>query len=140
MAIDRADWHYGGDYPGDLPMENGGTHIGFYLAWVINRGLIGQFHIDGSSESLSAVKERKMTGRDFLFKECDEKFWDEDLSEEGVEFTNYYYGDGKYFDDLQKALPAELPTIYHADDSWENYERVADLIDQAYATWKSTSS
>ena len=35
MAIDRMDWHYGGDYPEGLPTENGGTHIGFYLTWII---------------------------------------------------------------------------------------------------------
>lgn len=140
MAIDRADWHYGGDYPSDLPIENGGTHIGFYLAWVINRDLIGQMHIDDSTGSLEKVKNREMTGRDFLFKECDEKFWDEDLSAEGVEFTKFYYCDGHYYDDLQNALPSDLPTFYHADDSWDNYDRVAELIDQAYQKWKSTSS
>jgi hypothetical protein len=39
--IDRADWHYGGGdlYPKELPPENGGTHIGMYLAWIIQRGL-----------------------------------------------------------------------------------------------------
>jgi hypothetical protein len=38
-SIDRADWHYGGDYPPDLPSENGGTHIDIYLAWIIHRRL-----------------------------------------------------------------------------------------------------
>jgi hypothetical protein len=38
-SSDRADWHYGGDYPPDLPSENGGTHIGIYLAWIIHRRL-----------------------------------------------------------------------------------------------------
>jgi hypothetical protein len=28
MSYDRADWHYGGNYPKGLPPENGGTHIG----------------------------------------------------------------------------------------------------------------
>ena len=25
---DDASWHYGGDFPDDLPEENGATHIG----------------------------------------------------------------------------------------------------------------
>jgi hypothetical protein len=39
--IDRADWHYGGGdlYPKELPPENGGTHIGMYLAWIVQHGL-----------------------------------------------------------------------------------------------------
>lgn len=32
--IDRADWHYDGQYPKGLPPENGGTHIGMFLVWV----------------------------------------------------------------------------------------------------------
>ena len=36
MAIDNANWHYGGDgFPEDLPPEAGGTHIGMFLAWAI---------------------------------------------------------------------------------------------------------
>jgi len=39
-SIDRAHGHYSdGDYPKELPSENGGTHIGMYLAWIIQRGL-----------------------------------------------------------------------------------------------------
>jgi GNAT superfamily N-acetyltransferase len=38
-SIDRADWHYGGNYPPWLRSENGGTHIEIYLAWVIHRRL-----------------------------------------------------------------------------------------------------
>ena len=39
MAIDNAAWHYGGNFPEELPKENGGTHIGFFLAWIINKNI-----------------------------------------------------------------------------------------------------
>jgi hypothetical protein len=32
---DDASWHYGGDYPEDLPNENVATHIGMFLQWCI---------------------------------------------------------------------------------------------------------
>ena len=35
MKYDDASWHFGGDYPEDLPDENGATHIGMFLAWCI---------------------------------------------------------------------------------------------------------
>ena len=44
MSYDRADWHYGGDYPKDMPPENGGTHIGIFLAWAIIHHLEGDLH------------------------------------------------------------------------------------------------
>lgn len=42
-SIDKADWHNGsGEYPKDLPDENGGTHIGMYFAWIINNHTYGK--------------------------------------------------------------------------------------------------
>ena len=97
MAYDRADWHYGGDFPADLPPENGGTHIGMFVAWAISHGLEGDLRREDSAASVEAVRERRMTGREFLFGACDEKFWEEDLSDEGNAFAGWYYAsEGPY--------------------------------------------
>ena len=140
MAYDRADWHYGGDYPAGLPAENGGTHIGMFLAWAIERGLEGDFHREESAAALAAVRARKMTGREFLFSRCDEKFWEEDLSEEGNAFaTAYYEKDDGYLADYAATLIDDLPSLYHVADTWKNFDRVAALLDRRYAEWKALS-
>jgi hypothetical protein len=140
MAYDRADWHYGGDYPEGLPPENGGTHIGMFLAWAILRGLEGEFHREESAESLAAVRARQMSGREFLFQECDEKFWEEDLSEEGNAFAHAYYDSRddswSYVNDYAEVLASRLPTLYHVEDSWENFDRLAPVLDERFAEWK----
>ncbi|MBS1914336.1 MAG: hypothetical protein JST22_20265 [Bacteroidetes bacterium] len=142
MAIDRADWHYGGDYPAGLPPENGGTHIGIYLAWIIMNGLEGDLHREHSAESLMSVRGRSMTGREFLEQECDEKFTEESLSEEGSAFTAAYYsgeggkGYGPFMDDYEAALVGNLPSAYHVADTWENYDRFAPYASAAYSRWK----
>ena len=143
-SIDRADWHYGGDFPKDLPIENGGTHIGMYLTWIINNGLIGQLHIDNSLTEINKVKSREKTGREFLFSECDEKFWEEDLNKEGLEFTNYYYQNsndsekayGQYLTDYLDILGEKVETLYEVANTWENYEKIAKTIDKQYKKWK----
>jgi hypothetical protein len=144
MAYDRADWHYGGDYPEGLPPENGGTHIGMFLAWAITRGLEGEFHQRESAESVAAVRERRMTGREFLFNECDEKFWEEDLSEDGNTFAHAYYesedDSWAYLTDYAGLLAADVPSLYHVADSWENFDRLAPIIDRRYAEWKERRS
>lgn len=61
MAYDKMDWHYGGNFPEDLPPENGGTHIGMFLAWAIIQGLSGELHDEESPQALVAVRERHMT-------------------------------------------------------------------------------
>ncbi len=139
MAIDRMDWHYGGDFPEDLPDENGGTHIGMYLAWIINNDLQGELHNEESSESLQDVKSRKITGRDFLIDQCDEKFWEEDLNDEGVTFTEFYYSEN-YFEDYAEVLAENLSSTYHVANTWENYDKIALVIDKRFDDWKKSQS
>jgi hypothetical protein len=138
MAFDRADWHYGGDFPKDLEPENGGTHIGFFLSWIILNDLVGELHRKESIDSLNKLKAREITGRDFLFAECDEKFTDEDVNEIGLNFTKFYYDDEKtaqYLNDLSKTFE-NYPSIYHVEDTWENYAKISTKIDDAFKKWK----
>lgn len=142
MSYDRADWHYGGNYPEDLPPENGGTHIGMFLAWAIHHGLEGELLREDSAAALAAVRDRKMTGREFLFSECDERFWEEDLNEEGNAFASTYYplDTGDYLHDYTATLGDDLPTLYHVADTWENYDRIAAVIGRRYTEWKRSIS
>jgi hypothetical protein len=143
MAYDRADWHYGGDFPKDLPPEAGGTHIGMFLAWVIARGLEGEELREDASESLRAVRERRMTGREFLMQECDEKLVDFCLNKEGNAFAQAYYerdGPGGYVSDYAELFVADLPSLYHVEDAWANYDRLAAVLDQRFAEWRRARS
>jgi hypothetical protein len=131
----------GGDLPPDVPPENGGTLIGMFLAWVILKGLEAEMHRRDAADELRQVRERTMTGREFLFRVCDGKFWDADLSPEGLAFARWYYAlaggtYGPYWYDYVEAVVGELPTVYHVADSWENFDRVAPFIDARYAEWK----
>jgi hypothetical protein len=144
VAYDRADWHYGGDFPEGLPTKNGGTHIGMFIAWAIAHGLEGDLHREeGSATSVQALRERRMTGCDFLFQECDEKFWEEDLNELGNAFASWYYedrGDGSlYIDDYCSVLGEDLESLYHVADTWENYDKLATVIDERFEEWRSSS-
>ena len=139
-SYDRIDWHYGGDFPKNLPPENGGTHIGMFLTWIIESDLIGDLHREESQELLQKVLNRQITGRDFLIEACDEKFWEEDLNEEGNEFTKYYFdsddGDLNYVNDYSQILGDDLESLYEVEDSWENYDKLKPILDSRYRTWR----
>jgi hypothetical protein len=143
VAIDRADWHSGGDFPADLPPENGGAHIGMFLAWIIHNGLEGEFHNQESSADLEAVRARRMTGREFLFQACDGKFWDEDLCAEGNAFAAAYYsgaggkGYGAFIEDYERALAFGLPSTYHVEDTWANYDTIEPVISGYHIKWRA---
>ena len=143
-AYDKAEWHYGGDYPKDLPPENGGTHIGIFLAWAINRNLEGELHHDSDREesALQDVRSREKTGRDFLIDQCDESFTNEDLNDEGNRFAQWYYESNKegrpnYFEDYCYTLTDNSHnSAYRLDDTWTNYDRMAPIIDRRFDEWK----
>ncbi len=141
MKYDDASWHYGGDFPDDLPDDAGATHIGMFLAWAIINNLAGELHTEDSQDSISKLINREITGRDFLMKECDEKFTDEDLNDEGNAFTQYYFNGedsyGQYINDYETALSSELSSMYHVDDTWENFDKLRPYMDAAYKKWKS---
>ncbi|HEX7335746.1 MAG TPA: hypothetical protein VF252_00955 [Gemmatimonadales bacterium] len=136
--IDRADWHYSaGNYPGDLPPENGGTHIGMYLAWIVHHGLGSAMLQKYARDSLPLLRERKVTGRQLLFSELDEKLFYSLLTKVGKDFTRVYYDDtGCYLADYEGVLGEGLPTLYHVEDSWENYDKLATAIDQRFFRWQ----
>ena len=144
MTYDRADWHYGGDFPKGQPNEAGGVHIGMFLAWAIMNHLEGEDFAEApdSEAALEAVRNRQMTGCQFLFSECDEKFSEGTLNDEGEAFVADYYAaeDAAYFDDYEKALAKNLPTMYHVEDSWANYDVLARVLDRRFKAWRRKQS
>lgn len=132
------DWHNGAsDFPSDLPAEAAATHIGVFLAWMIRNDLVSDLHKSESAESILKVKSGQMTGAQFLIEECDEKLFEEDLNEEGIGFARHYYDSSLYFNAYGLELLEDEPTIYHVRDSWENYDKVEKLIDNAFIRWQT---
>ncbi|MCJ8271049.1 MAG: hypothetical protein MJK04_16815 [Psychrosphaera sp.] len=128
MKYDDASWHFGGDYPSDLTQDNAYTHIGVFLTWALMNDLAGELHNEECPEDVEALKQRKMTGVEFLQKNCDGKFTDEDLNEVGNEFTSLIYDDYMefYLDILDPQ--DECESVYHIANTWQNYDKVAAVI------------
>ncbi|MCL9807738.1 hypothetical protein NAT51_19640 [Flavobacterium amniphilum] len=139
-SIDRIDWHQTENFPENVTLENGGTHIGMYLNWIIENNLIGEIHLTESASLLENVKAKKITGRDFLIKCCDGKFWAEDLNEIGLKFTEDYYSSDKYFGDYANTLDSNQDSIYEYENSWENYEKIRFVIDKRFKDWQKKNN
>jgi hypothetical protein len=126
MKYDDASWHYGGSFPDGQPDENGGTHIGLFLRWCFAKGWAGKLHTDEEPIDVAEVVRGNMTGTEFLFRYCDGKFTDEDLSEEGNTFAARYYGeDGLYLDDYAEHF-GEL--MYVAPESAHDFHQFATML------------
>lgn len=139
MKYDDASWHYGGDFPQDLPIESGATHTGMFVAWALLTGLAGEMHVVDFPEGLSKLRSRSLTPGKFFLDECDGKFTDEDLNEEGNAFALDYFNDfakGQYLKDYEATLGNGLESLYHVKDSWENFDLLKPVLDRRLGDWR----
>lgn len=135
MKYDDASWHYGGEFPEGSPDEYGGTHIGLLLKWRLLKGWVGEELLEDSAEGIQRLTRGELTGTEFLFQNCDGKFTEYDLSEEGNDFLRGYYGEnGLYLGDYA----AEFGDLmYVADESAHDFPRFSKMVDARYEEWKS---
>lgn len=94
---------------------------------------------DDCQDALQKVRNREMTGYEFLEMMCDEKFTDDDLNEEGYAFTQYYYEESNQYLDSYNALfhEEEDRPEYSIEYHWDDYDKIAPIIDAAFVKWKS---
>jgi hypothetical protein len=140
MKYDDASWHYGGDFPKDLPNEAGATHTGTFVAWALLAGLAGEIHTTESPEDLRDLQSRTVTPGHFFMTRCDGKFSDEDLTDEGNEFAEFYYRldtPDRFLADYEKTLAKTEPSLYHIEDSWANFDLLKPVFDERLAVWRA---
>jgi hypothetical protein len=147
IKYDDACWHYGGDFPSDLPPEAGATHIGMFAAWAMMNGFAGAIHTDDYPTLLGRLQNRELTPGSWFIEACDEKLTDEDLNDEGNAFAQSYYAneDGlksdvpNFLDDYTEAFP-DFEELYRIPDTWESYEKIAPVISRRFIKWRNSRS
>lgn len=139
MKYDDASWHYGGDFPSDLPEAAGATHIGMFLAWLLRKGYASEELLEDAEEEIEQLQNEQLTGAQFLLHVLDEKFTSQDLNDEGNAFTLAYYQgedhDSKFVDDYFQAFGVDEQSMYGVADSWEHFHQIAPMVDARYQAW-----
>ena len=138
MKYDDASWHYGGQFPKDLPNEAGATHTGMFVAWALLTGLAGEIHTEEIPEGLEKLRSRSVTPGQFFLEACDGKFTDEDLNDEGNAFAQEYFDfdRGAYMNDYDQLLAKGLPSQYHVQDTWTNFDKLRHVLDKRLDDWQ----
>ncbi|WP_085307194.1 hypothetical protein [Planktotalea arctica] len=135
MKYDDASWHYGGDFPAELEQVAGATHIGMFVAWALLSGLGGKMHTQVFPDSIPKLSQRRSSPAQIFIEACDEKFVDEDLNDEGNAFASRYYEKG-FSDDYFNILVLDLPSVYHVEDTWDNFDLLKPILDARLAEWR----
>ena len=137
LVFDKAKWHYEGKFPEGLGEEQAFVHTGMFLGWVVDAGLYSEDFADDFKREIKKFKARKLTGSG-IYAAADGVFDEEMLNIEGLAFAKAYFDfdKGQYLLDYDKLLSAKLPSMYHVQDSWENYDQLRVQIDKRFAAWK----
>jgi hypothetical protein len=136
---DNAKNHFLGNFPGSLPIEQAYVHIGIYLGWIIDTALYSEYFEEEGSNQIFRFK-RKEISCTILSEIWDGYLGYELFSHPGDMFTYYYYGGGIYRSDYEELLAKDLPSIYHVDDTWQNYEKMGTRVTMRFEEWKKVIS
>jgi hypothetical protein len=126
---DDFDFYVGEAVASGQPEDNGFTHIGFMLAWLIRRGF-GNAEMFGE-EIVRQIEDGGLRPND-LRDLTDGKLISDMLEPEGSAFLDSYYMPG-YAADYEVEF-ADSPDFGVEDDP-ENEARIDRRIDSAYAQW-----
>lgn len=130
MKYDDASWHSEGEFPEGSPVEYAATHIGRFLKWCFKMGWAGELHLEEWPEDVEAVIDGRKSATSFVLQNCDGKFTDEDLSEEGNLFAKQYYGEnGLYLEDYSREFVALL---YVKPEPAHSYQSFSEMINSRF--------
>nr|WP_229692277.1 hypothetical protein [Paenibacillus radicis (ex Gao et al. 2016)] len=89
---------------------------------------------------IELVKKNEMTGAQIYRRNWDGVLSSKELSDEADAFAREYlniHNDIYTAVDFTNLLAADLPTIYHVEDSIDNYHKIEPIITKRYQDWMS---
>jgi len=137
---DKAAWHFDGDYPDDLDESIAYTHAGFYLGWLILQRLVSDEFVSDFASEITRFRDRAISAP-ALFQAIDGVLSDNMLNDEGNRFSSEYFDfeNGDYLSDYESLLADQLQSLYHAEDSWENFDIISRRLDERLKQWRRRS-
>jgi len=134
-VYDLARNHFLGDFPTTLPIEKAYLHIGIYLGWIVDNHLYSDYFEEEASTEIFRF-ERREIGPIVLSEIWDGRLSHELFSYDSNIFTYFYYAGGIYKKDYISILVDSEPSLYHVEDSWDNFLKVSKQISTRFEQWK----
>ncbi|NJN24634.1 MAG: hypothetical protein HC819_00850 [Cyclobacteriaceae bacterium] len=135
-VYDLAKNHFLGDFPSSLPIEKAYLHIGIYMGWIIENELFSDYFEDEASTEIYRFTRREI-GCIILAEIWNGALSHELFNEEANLFTYYYYAGGIFKKDYTEVLVKSHKTIYHVEDTWENFDKISKRMTERFNEWKS---
>ena len=135
-VYDKAKYHYDGDFPEDIKIEQAFVHTGMFLGWIIDHQLFSHDFEEEAQIEIQKFYRRELTGTQ-IYMNWDGVLASDMLNDEGNQFAQAYFDfdTGHYLDDYQDTFP-DVETLYHVIDNWENYQKLKEIMDERYVDWQ----
>ncbi|WP_240764917.1 hypothetical protein [Paenibacillus dendritiformis] len=139
VVFDKTKWHYDGEFPQELDIFQAYVPTGMFVAWVVKNDLCSKRTRKSDASDIELVRQDKMTGAQFYRDNWDGVLSSSDLSAKADAFTREYlniHNDIYTAVDFTEIVAAGLPSIYHVEDTIENYRIIEPVISERYREWK----
>ena len=116
----------------DLIWEYSANNIAIFLAWLIDNDFLSDIHKD-LEKDIQMVKERKMTGYEYLLNNCELSLTRGDISEDIIDFVDKYYNHNYIHDYCSYIEDTLKKEVYETKFCWDDYYKIKEnVIDVAY--------
>jgi hypothetical protein len=124
----------------ELPREAAHTHMGLYLGWAMDRGMMSQsFHGEHAGD-VAAFEEKRLTGPQ-LAGRLDGVLRLSLFNDELARFSRLYYAKtGRFYGDFIHIFLspiAQARSMYVVADTQENQEKLSRVLDERLDAWRA---
>jgi len=139
VTFDKAKWHLNSDFPPDLNPNQVYVHTGLFVTWLIENDLFDSEFKNQNTKGIQALLSRNIFPSQFYAEYLDGIFDADGLKEDATDFTSEYFDfeKGKYVTDYLATLDPDdkLPTIFHIQDTWENFDKLRPVLNERFQNW-----
>ncbi|WP_155591068.1 hypothetical protein [Lysinibacillus cavernae] len=136
VVYDKAKYQIEGDFPDGIAFEQAYVHTGMFLGWIVDHQLYSEEFEEDALDEIEKFKTRHVTGPQ-LYQAWDGVLADDMLNDEGNAFAQSYFDfeQGLFLQDYDNVLSG-YDSFYHVEDTWENYFKIKEKMDQRFQEWK----
>jgi hypothetical protein len=135
-VFDKAKYHFESIKEADLDEEQAYIHTGMFLAWIVKNNLFSEFFMEESQNEIELTKSEKIPPSE-LYMNWDGVLIGELLNKIGFNFAIEYFDfdNGEYVNDYEMILASDDPDMFRVKNNWENYHKLAKVIDERFEKW-----
>jgi hypothetical protein len=136
IEYDLWRWHTEGTFPADQSPEQGYVHIGMFVVWLVDAGMLDPEWAAGPDVSAAVASIHSRAGSPCALRDItDGRLAADMLGTEGQAFTGAYYApEYGYVRDWNRVF-GRAAARYAVPGDWETYDRIGPVIERRYHEW-----